>query len=56
MKNENTTTKPAAEDTQLSHVLFANDECGDSMWDIVLKEAEERMNEKEAGLNLSFSY
>ena len=56
MKNENQRTIPAAEEMQINTVVFVNEECGDIMWDRVLKEAEERANDTEKGIDLMFRY
>ena len=40
-ENENKTA--VSTDTKNINLPFVNDECGDTMWDEVLKEAEERL-------------
>lgn len=42
MNNVDNNKPEIAENTEENYVPFVNEECGDTMWDQVLKEAEER--------------
>ncbi len=44
--NKKEDTEPVATDTtENPNLPFVNEECGDTMWDVVLKESEERLNQ-----------
>lgn len=45
MKTESTNTVIILNDTPVEHMTFVNEECGDTMWDEVLKNMEGKPEE-----------
>jgi hypothetical protein len=53
MKDKETQTPADGQDDILEYVPFVNEECGDTMWDEVLKEMEDE-DKKEEWKNFDF--
>ncbi len=56
MKKETSNTIHAGDNDLVDMGPFVNEECGDTMWDRVLKEASERATDSTAIQQLSFRY
>ena len=54
MKDKETTTPGDGQDNIPEYVPFVNEECGDTMWDEVLKEMDDK-DKKEEWKNFDFS-
>jgi hypothetical protein len=53
MKDKETKTPVGIQDSTDSYIPFVNEECGDTMWDEVLKEMEDK-DKKEEWKNFDF--
>jgi len=55
MKNKEAGGTTISQNVNTEYVPFVNEECGDTMWDEVLKEAEDRIRKEEWNSGLTVS-